>query len=158
VRRVIADQRGQPLGRDKLVAATDEFRNFVPIDFTDVQAECGPSFRCEIGGQKKSAGLSGGERFVVSGENFAGDSDDAVSVMVVEEIGKRLFSNQEAGVLAVVPARGLGKRKADFGKPDQATVFGLLHTAPIGSLNRRRGRRIAPLRGESEEAGLYNSC
>jgi hypothetical protein len=36
--------------------------------------------------------------------------------MVVEEIGERLFSNQEAGMLAVVPARGLGKGEADIGE------------------------------------------
>jgi hypothetical protein len=125
----IAGLRSQPLGRDELVASADEFGNFFPIDFAGVQAESDPSFRSYVGGQIKPAGLSVGESFVVSGQDLAIDGDDAVSMMVVEEIGKRLFSNPEAGVLTVVPARSLGKRKADFGESDQATVFGLLPTA-----------------------------
>jgi hypothetical protein len=51
-------------------------------------------------------------------------------MMVVEEIGKGLFSNQETSMLPVVPARDLGQREANFGQPDEARVFGLIvHSA-----------------------------
>ena len=87
----ITDERGQALGCNELVAATDEFRNFIPIDFTDVEAKSDPSFRSHVGGQKESAGLRVGESSVVSGQNLAIEGDDAVPVMVVEEIGERFF-------------------------------------------------------------------
>src|ERR1700681_620643 len=57
---VIRNERGQPLGRYEQVAASDEFRNFVPINVTYIQPESDPSLRRDVGGKKKFAWLGAG--------------------------------------------------------------------------------------------------
>src|SRR5215510_3697316 len=82
-----------------------------------------PTFRCEIGGQIKSSRLSLSERFVIAGQYLAGNCDDAITVMVVEEIREGLFANQKLRVRSVNLARNLRKRERNLGETSEAWVF-----------------------------------
>ena len=63
----VGSERGQPLGCNEFVAATNKFGNFVPVDFAGVQAPCDLAFAGQIGRPIESAGLHGGEGIVVAG-------------------------------------------------------------------------------------------
>src|SRR5262249_35887236 len=54
---------------------------------------------------------------------LATDADDSVAVMIAEVPGEVFLPHRESGVLAVRPARDLGKRKADFGDANQSWIF-----------------------------------
>jgi hypothetical protein len=110
-------------GSDKGVAAEEKIGDFVPVDFADVEAEGDPASGCEVGREIESARLGFREGLVVAGEDFAGDGNDAVAVMVVEEISEGLFADEELRVGTMNEARGFRKRKGDFGEMREAGVF-----------------------------------
>lgn len=111
-------------GRDKLDAAPHQFGDLIPIDLADVQAERDPTARANIGGKIKSLGLRRGQCLVLAGQNFAGDRDDAISVMIVQKIREGLLAREKLGVAAEHLALGAGEREADFRDAREARVFG----------------------------------
>src|SRR6266481_4489671 len=92
---------GEAHGCDEAIAAEDEFAHFVPIHFAHIQTKRDPASWPNIGGQIAAVRLSGDERYVVAGQGFAGDGNDAVAVMVVEEVSEGAFADQKRGVPAV---------------------------------------------------------
>lgn len=86
------------LGCDQCVAAQQQFPHFVPIDFARVQSERDPALRCDVSGKIESVGLGLSQRLIVAWQYFAGDRNNAVTVMVIKEISKGLFSDQKLGV------------------------------------------------------------
>lgn len=60
-----------------------------------------PAFRCDVSEEIKSAGLSLSQRRVVAGKDLAGDRDNAVTMMVIEEVSEGLFPNQKLCVRSV---------------------------------------------------------
>ena len=114
--KAMLDGIGEAFGSDKGVAAEDEIGDFVPVDFADVEPESDPASGCEVGREIEPARLGLREGFVVAGEDFAGDGNDAVAVMVVEEVGEGLFANEKLRVGTMKEARGFRRRKGDFGE------------------------------------------
>jgi hypothetical protein len=81
----------------------------VPVDFGKVEAESDPTAWADVGREVVALGLGFGEGGVFTGENFAGDGDDAVTVVIVEEVGESSFADLERGVGAAEFARGFGE-------------------------------------------------
>jgi len=80
------------------VAAPQQFPHFGPVDFARVQPEGYPTLRCEVRGEIKSARLGISQRLVIAGQYLAGYRHDAITVMVVEEVGEGLFPHQKLRV------------------------------------------------------------
>jgi len=113
----------QALGSDQDVAPQQQLSDLVPIDLSHIKPQRDPAFRGNIRGEIKSAGLSLDQRLVVAGQYLAGNRDDTVSVMVIEEIGERLFADQEPRVRSTELARGLGQREPNLGQLREARIF-----------------------------------
>ena len=67
----------------------------MPGDFGEVEAESDPAAWADVGGEIVALGLSFGEGGIFSGEDFAGDGDDAVTVMIVEKVGESFLADSE---------------------------------------------------------------
>src|SRR5271166_3477419 len=118
------DRSGQAPRRDQAVAVLDQLRDFFPIDFADVEAQPDPASRSDVGGHVEFFRVGGDQRDVVAGEDFAIDADDAVAVVVVEEIAEGFLADGDAGVAATQGlACGFGKREADVSEASEAGVF-----------------------------------
>lgn len=76
----------QTLGRKERVAAKQEFSDFLPVNVAHVQPQRYPSSRAYVGGKIKSVGLSLDQRVVVARQNLSGDCDDAIAMMIIEEV------------------------------------------------------------------------
>lgn len=72
----------------------------------------------------KSGGLSLHQRLVVAWQYLASDRDDAVSVVVIQEVRKGLFPDQKLRVRSVDLAGSLRERERNLGQAGQARVFG----------------------------------
>ena len=94
------NHRDQTFGRDEAVAAGDELGDFCPIHAGNIQAQPDPSFGPHVGGLVELGGLGGDQRLVIAGQNFAGDADDAVAVMVVQVVSVGLAAYGKTRVLA----------------------------------------------------------
>jgi hypothetical protein len=55
------DQRGEFFWGGEEVAGEEEFADFVPVDFWEIEAESNPSARANVGGQVIAFGLGGDE-------------------------------------------------------------------------------------------------
>jgi len=115
---------GEALWGSEQIAGEQEFADFVPIDFADVEAEGDPAARADVGGQVVALGLRSGEGGVFSGEDFAGDGDDAVAVMIVEEVGEGFLAHEELRVGGVDFASGFRESQGELGKRGQMGVGG----------------------------------
>ena len=105
--------------------------DFVPIDFAGVEAERNPSARGDVGREIESLGLSLSQPLVIARQDFAGNGDDTIAVMVVEEVGESLFLHQELGMRAVDDSYCLGQGEGEFGDAGEARVFALaFHSEP----------------------------
>ncbi len=103
-----------PFGDGLQVTAGYQFFYFLPIHFADVETKAYPAARTDVGGQVVFHRVRRHEDLVVAGEGFAADGNDAVAVMVVQEIGEDFFADAEAGVVSLQFPGGFGKGKADF--------------------------------------------
>ena len=109
-----------------------QFLDFFPVDLADIQAKADPSARADVGGHVELLRIGGDEGGVVAGKDFAGDSDDAVAVVIVEEIGEDLLADFEAGVTAHHFPGRFGQRETDLGEAREPAAFllrGLGHNA-----------------------------
>src|SRR5581483_9004412 len=73
--------------------------------------------------QVETLRLRGGERLVLAGQDFAGDRDDGVSVMIVQKICERLLARQKLCMAAVHLALSAGERQADLRDAREARVL-----------------------------------
>jgi hypothetical protein len=79
-----------------------------------VQSQRDPALRCDVGGQIKSARLRLRQRLVVAEEYLAGDRDDAITVMVIEEVSESLLPDEKLRVRSVNLASGPRQRKSNL--------------------------------------------
>jgi len=103
------DEVGEFFGSGKVVAGQEKIADFGPVDFGQVETEGDPAARTDVGWEIVAFRLGFGEGGVFAGKDFTGDGDDAVTVVVVEEIGEDFFSDQKSGVGKLEFARGFGK-------------------------------------------------
>jgi len=108
------DQCGKFPGRGLQVAAGHQFFDFVPVHFSDVETKTNPTARAYVGGQVVFHRIGRNEDLVVAGESFAANGNDAVAVMVIEEIGEDFLSDTEAGVVSLQLPCSFGKGEADI--------------------------------------------
>ncbi len=78
-----------------MVASEEEVADFGPVDFGEVEAEGDPAAWADVGGEVVASGLRFSEGGVFAGEDFAGDGDDAVTMVIVEEVGEGFFADSE---------------------------------------------------------------
>src|SRR5579863_960992 len=94
-------KRCQFAGGGLEVAAGYQFSYFFPVHFADVETKPNPAARADVGGQVVFHRIGRNENLVIAGESFAANGNDAVAVMVVEEIGKDFLADMEAGMVAL---------------------------------------------------------
>lgn len=111
-------------GCDQNIASLQQIPHFVPVDFSPVEPERHPPFRSDVSGKIESFRLSLDQRFVVAGLHFARHSDDAVSVMIVQEVSEGLFPYQELRMGSGGHPRGIRKGQSDLRQAGEARVFG----------------------------------
>ena len=132
------------------VAAGHQFSDFFPIHFAEVETKADPAARPDVGGQIEFHGIGRHKHGVVAGKSFAADGNDAIAVMVVEEVSEDLLSYAEAGVITLQFPGSFGKSEADFRSE-------VMTTLPICSLDSRYRRRRRTARAErssrSSDAG-----
>src|SRR5262249_9810715 len=104
----------EALGRNQLITARDQFGHFVPIHCTYIQPERHPASWSDVSRQVKPVRLGGGQRYIVARQHLAGDRNDAIAVVVVQEICEDLLPDHEACVSSANLTGGLWKRKADL--------------------------------------------
>src|SRR4051794_29557854 len=109
---------------NEAVSAADQLGDFFPVDFAGVEAEGDPTAGSHVSREVEAIGLGGGQRLILTGEDLAGYRDNAVAVMVVEEVGEGLFADQELRMATLKLARDLGQGKAELREADQAAIFG----------------------------------
>jgi len=86
------------LGGDEDVTGQQQISHFGPVDLASIKAERYPSSGRHICRKIESARLSFNKRLVLARENFAGDSHDAIAVVVVEKIGEGLLADEKLRV------------------------------------------------------------
>jgi hypothetical protein len=96
-----SDEGGEAFGGSQKIAAEDKLADFVPIDFSGVEAEGDPPARTDVCGQVIALGLSSGKGGVFSWENFAGDGNYAITVVVIQKVGERFVADEKGRVRAV---------------------------------------------------------
>ncbi len=103
------DESGKTFGRSEEIAAEEELANFLPIDFADIETESDPSARADVGGQVVALGLGGCQVGVFSWKNFAGDSNDSITVVIIEKVGEGFLADEKRCVGAVNFALRIGQ-------------------------------------------------
>lgn len=121
-RLVFRDLDGEALGSDQLVAGEEKIADFVPVGFAAVEAERHPPSVSEIVGQVVAARLRGDQRGVFSRQDFAGNADDAVAMMVVEKVGEGLLADEKLSVRAVHRPGGFREGHCEPGDPFEMGV------------------------------------
>src|SRR6185436_7413694 len=111
------------LGSLMAIAAERVLGHLLPVDLADVQPETDPAARPDVGRQIEPGGIELGQIPVLPQPRLEAGGDDAVPMMIVEEIGKHLFPHPKRGVLPVDLARRLGKAETDLREFDEARVF-----------------------------------
>jgi hypothetical protein len=119
----MVDGFGELWWSEEVVAGEDEVGDFTPIYFAEIEAERDPTLVREISRRVELFGIGADQRLVIAGENFAGEADDAIAVMIIEEVGESFFADDETCVRAVKPASGFGKGESDFADANEARVF-----------------------------------
>src|SRR5262249_36845694 len=67
--------------------------------------------------------LSRDQRSIVARQNFAGQADNAVAVMITLKVRKGFFADQKLRVLAVTLARGVRQSQGEPGQPGESPIF-----------------------------------
>ncbi len=109
-----------PIGRYLSANSSDPLSQFHP---PTVHPQPHPTHRSYVSGNVKLGWLGRIQRLVVPRPNFAGQPDDSIAVMIVQEIGERLFSNDESRVPPESVSRRLGKRQTNLRQPCQPAVL-----------------------------------
>ena len=115
-------QRSEPLGRGQVVTARGQFGHLFPVDLADVQAQRHPTVVRHIRGQVEAVGLRFGESRVVAWQHLATDRHYAIAMMVVEEPGESLLSDEKTRVPALATPRSLGQRASSSHAPKQYSL------------------------------------
>ena len=92
---------GQPPGGHEAVAVADEVCHFLPVGLADVQPKADPSPRADIRRQVEPGGIYGRQLGVLAWPHFEANGDDAVAMVIVEEISERFLPHREAGVVSL---------------------------------------------------------
>jgi len=116
-----------------MVASQEKIADLGPVDFGQIETERDPAARADVSREVVAFRLGFGEGGVIAGKDFAGDGDNAVTMMVVEEISKDFFADQKGGVGIFEYARGFGKSQREFGE-----------TIENGIIGRRFGHKLVP--------------
>src|SRR5262249_31359463 len=87
-------------------------------------AKADPAPRSDVGGDEEADRVGAGEHLVFSLIRLEAGGDDAVAVVVVEEIGEHFVAHPETGVVAVDRARRRRVGETDRREADQAPVLG----------------------------------
>ena len=83
------------------VAADYEFSYFFPIHFTDIETKADPAARADVRRQVVFHRIGRDEDLVIAGESFAANGNDAIAMMVVEEVSEDFLADTEAGVVSL---------------------------------------------------------
>ena len=113
---------GEAFGGSKEIAAEEKFADFVPVDLAGVEAESDPSARTDVGGQIVTLGLSSGQGGIFSWKNFAGDGNNAVAVVVMQEVSESSFAHKKGSVGAMEFALGFGKSESKLGQSGKSRI------------------------------------
>ena len=107
-----------------MVASQEKIADLGPVDFGQIETECDPAARADVGREIVAFRLGFGEGSVIAGEDFAGDGDNAVAMMVVKKISEDFFADRKSGVGIFEFARGFGKSEREFGQTIQDGIVG----------------------------------
>jgi len=97
-----------------------QLADLVPVNLSNIQPQRDPPSWANVRGQVKSLRIGSRQGSVISRQHLAGDSNDPVSVMVIQVIAEDPLPDPEGGMLSVVLALCLRQSQTYFGYPLQA--------------------------------------
>ena len=99
-----------------------QFRNLFPIHLAHIETQSHPTSRPDVGRHVEPRRVGSDQRVIVAGQDFAAEADNAISMMVVQEICEGFSAYPERRVAPGILARCFGQGETNFRHPREARI------------------------------------